>query len=299
MNRLRNATARCPAFRAAREASGNALRLDLREAAAEKSLPKWPDMADHGDVSQLRPREPILNEPKPAGTSHVAITEVGIERAAPLRLITLQRPEKLNCLSLEMLDGLLKAVRAGGTPRAVVLMGAGRSFCAGLDLKEIGGASGANRESTNCHLNRLAEVYRWFLKTEIPTVVFARGHAAGGGAGLAACARTVVVAEDFLFKLPGANLAQFAAVALPVLGLRTGRPGGNEFLGQELNAQAALSRGLVDKVVPPCRLTELEHAVRKGILPADLPRLAERSQHAVQGALRELDRVMQELSPSR
>jgi enoyl-CoA hydratase len=244
---------------------------------------------DDGGVSES-------TAPHPA---HIIFTDVAHERHAPLRLITLQRPAKLNCLNLAMLDELRAALPAGGTTSAVVLMGAGSSFCAGIDLSEIGGTKGANPERARFHLERLADIYRWFLTTDVPTIVLARGYAVGGGAGLAVGARTVVVAEDFRFKLPGANLAQLAAVALPLTGLRIGRPDCREFLGQELDARTALRIGLVDAVVPPTHLAELETAVQRGILAPDLPPIGTRSTSFVKHALAELDRFQQGLNPSR
>lgn len=176
------------------------------------------------------------------------------------RLIELNRPEKLNCLSLDMLDGLLRALRGGKADR-IILTGAGRAFCTGLDLEEVRTAEGAKR-----HLRRLTAIYRWLLRTDCATVVLARGYAVGGGAGLMACAKTVIVSTDFAFRLPGGPLARLASVVPPVCNLRTGgrTPGGSAWLGCDLDATEALRLGLVDLVVSPGEWSAWVESVRNG-----------------------------------
>ena len=73
------------------------------------------------------------------------------------RVIELQRPEKLNCLSLAMLDELLAALEDCPADR-IMLAGAGRSFCSGLDLSEVAAPGGSR-----AHLERLVKVYRRLL----------------------------------------------------------------------------------------------------------------------------------------
>src|SRR3989304_6200500 len=61
--------------------------------------------------------------------------------------ITLNRPDRLNAISLGMLDSLSRALRQADTDpevRAIILTGAGRGFCSGLDLKDMGGLMGSS-----------------------------------------------------------------------------------------------------------------------------------------------------------
>ena len=67
-----------------------------------------------------------------------------VERDAPVAIVTLNRPDQMNALNAELRIALgesLAALEADPEIRAVVITGAGRAFCAGMDLKEIGGGS--------------------------------------------------------------------------------------------------------------------------------------------------------------
>jgi enoyl-CoA hydratase/carnithine racemase len=228
----------------------------------------------------------------------IAVTDVPAKAGGTVRLIELNRPEKLNCLSLEMLNALLAALRGGEIPSCVVLTGAGRSFCTGLDFREIGGPEDATNDSTKKHLQLLVEIFRWFLTAKIPTVVLARGYAAGGGAGLVACAKTAVVSTDFRCKLPGGNLARLATVAVTLFNFRSGGIFKSEadWLGREFDASAAKGMGLVDKVVSPEQLDDAIRAVKDGSLPPELIGPKKRNKHEVAKALTELEHFLQSIS---
>lgn len=200
------------------------------------------------------------------------------------RWVELRRPEKHNCLSLEMLEGLLAAVeQANGSQ--LILMGAGRSFCSGLDLKEL-----AVQGDSRPHLERLVKLYQQLLTTELRTVALVRGYAAGGGVGLAACARTVIAATDFRCVVPGGSLARWAAVVVPVCKLRTGRgaPEGSEWLGCKLEAPEAHRLGLVDQIVSAGQMDELIEGAKRGDLRLGQFPAKDQDPRAVAEALSEL-----------
>ncbi len=205
-----------------------------------------------------------------APTSRVGVTDIPIRGGGIVRLIELRRPAKLNCLSLEMLDELWLALHCEQKPACVVLTATGRSFCAGLDLTEIGGIGGGRQELAQAHLKRLADIYRWLLLTKVPTVALARGYAVGGGTGLVTGAAMAIVTGDFRLKLPGDNLAGLASVAVPFLELRSGRNPQRRWLGREFAAREAQELGLVDQVVTAERLADLLETIRRGDVLPDL-----------------------------
>jgi enoyl-CoA hydratase/carnithine racemase len=129
------------------------------------------------------------------------------------------------------------------------------------------------------------------------TVVLGRGYAAGGGAGLVASARTVIVSTDFRFKLPGGNLARFASVALPLFNLRaTSKPPHDDgWLGHEFDAAEARRLGLVDTVVPTQRLHILIESARKGIIAPELLRRIRPNETSVTKALTALAEFLKQL----
>src|SRR5437763_1203882 len=106
--------------------------------------------------------------------------EAGVAR------ITLNRPEKRNALNAELIAGLREALNRSTvdeTVRVVLVTGAGKDFCAGLDLLAL---DRGNDASVLEHLNtarQLAEVLLAVRKHPHPVVTAMRGRALGGGAG--------------------------------------------------------------------------------------------------------------------
>jgi enoyl-CoA hydratase/carnithine racemase len=228
---------------------------------------------------------------------HIVTTDVPAQAGGTIRIIELNRPEKLNCLSLEMLTELLAALKDGENSSCVVLTGVGRSFCTGLDFKEIGSPEHATKDSANRHLRVLVNIFQWFLTARIPTIVLAQGHAMGGGAGLVACSRTAVATEDFRCQLPGGHLAKLACVAVSLFKLRAAGKFQDEpdWLGREFNACEAEKLGLVDSVVSAGHLDAAIGALKSGKIPPELTRHQERNEHGLRKTLEELERFLQTL----
>jgi enoyl-CoA hydratase/carnithine racemase len=163
-----------------------------------------------------------------------------------------------------MLNELLAALE-GCRASQIVLTGAGRSFCSGLDLNEIEGATGAKE-----HLECLVGIYRQLISTSSLTVALVRGFAAGGGAGLFACARTVIASTDLRVMVPKGELATLASVVTPILDLKAGVARGQRWLGCELDADAAQELGLVNWIVSPEQMDDLLLKARSGELSPKL-----------------------------
>jgi len=175
--------------------------------------------------------------------------------------LTLNRPERLNALTVPMTDALLAALRRAAVDtkvRAVVLTGAGRGFCAGGDVKAMADDEDANRtlESRTLQLREHMECSRLLREMPKPTIAIARGAVAGAGLSLAlAC--DLLIASDTI-KLTSA----FVKVGL------SGDFGSTWFLTQLLGPRArafallspvvkadeALAMGLVTRVVPDATL---------------------------------------------
>jgi len=131
-----------------------------------------------------------------------------VESRPGYRVITLNRPERLNALTLDMAEALMEALEAAEKDpacRAVLLTGAGRGFCAGQDLTEIAEASAAE-------IGDLLDAYNpLILKLRalpIPIVCAVNGVAAGAGANLALACDIVLAARSATF------LQAFAKIGL-------------------------------------------------------------------------------------
>src|SRR6266513_388562 len=119
-----------------------------------------------------------------------------VESFAGYRRITLNRPERLNALTVEMAAALAAALDdavADKTCRAILLTGAGRGFCAGQDLTEIIGVSPADLDRLLAHYHPLILKIR---ALPIPVVCAVNGVAAGAGANLALACDILVAARS-------------------------------------------------------------------------------------------------------
>ncbi len=184
-----------------------------------------------------------------------------IERDAPVATITMNRPEKRNALSSEMmreLNDALRTLSAEPDVRAIVLAANGPAFSAGHDLRELVGGD----------INRYRAVFD--LCTElmeniqaIPQPVIARVHriATAAGCQLVATCDLAVAAEEATFGTPGVKIGLFCTTPMVALSRAIGRKRALQMLmtGKLISAETAADWGLVNTVVPA---DELESATR-------------------------------------
>src|SRR5689334_22794602 len=175
-----------------------------------------------------------------------------VESCPGYRRITLNRPERLNALNVEMaaaLDAAFDEAAADKTCRALLLTGAGRGFCAGQDLTEIVGASPADLERLLEHYHPLILKIR---ALSIPVVCAVNGVAAGAGANLALACDIVLAARSATFVQAFARIGLIPDVGgtwfLPrLIGLARAR--GMALLADPISADQAESWGLIWKTV--------------------------------------------------
>ena len=180
------------------------------------------------------------------------------EAADGIGTATLDRPEKLNALTFEVYDELVRLfaeVGADASVRVVVLRGAGRAFCAGGDVNEIiGKLLDRSVEERLAFTRTTCALVRNIRRCPLPVIASLHGAVAGAGAVIAlACDLRLAAAStriSFLFTkvgLTGADMG--AAWLLPrVVGL--GRASEILLLGDAVPAEDALRIGLVSRVVP-------------------------------------------------
>jgi enoyl-CoA hydratase len=179
-----------------------------------------------------------------------------VETRGHVRLLTINRPERMNSMSPELSDALIAAfVEAGADPdvRAIVLTSVGdRAFCAGADLKARA-AEDADGKPFQPLLSRVQRyVFEVVYETIKPTIAALNGSAVAGGFELALACDMRIAAEHALLGLPEAKRgkgAHFANVMLPRM-IPSGIAFEMLYLGEYITAEQARHWGLVNRVVP-------------------------------------------------
>jgi enoyl-CoA hydratase/carnithine racemase len=186
------------------------------------------------------------------GAQHVLVKSEG-----GFTTITMNRPERRNALSLELLDELTAAFRAAGesSARAVVLAANGPVFSAGHDFADL---AGADLESIDRLLAACTQLMLTMQSLPQPVVARVHGLATAAGCQLVASADLAVASEDAAFAAPGGKGGWFChtplvAVARNVTPKRALELG---LTGDTIDAQTALAWGLVNRVVPGGQLEE-------------------------------------------
>jgi len=172
--------------------------------------------------------------------------------------LTLNRPERFNLLSSEMISAIeaeLDGIASDSSVQVVILAAEGKGFCAGHDLKEMR----AHAEDKRWQQSLFDSCSRMMIAlTEIPQPVIARVHgiATAAGCQLVSMCDLAVAVDTATFAMPGVNIGVFCST--PAVGVvrNIGRKRAMEMLltGELIDAATALSWGLVNRVVPETRL---------------------------------------------
>lgn len=184
--------------------------------------------------------------------------------------ITLNRPDRLNAMSDELMGGISEAieqVRNDHSVRVVVVTGNGRGFCAGADLQQVaepdtqsGASDKSEAERPKNKQDTFNQALADVMSCPVPTVARVNGAAAGGGFGLAlACDITIAAESAFFVATFGPNLG-----IVPDMGttwnvpLRAGRARalGITLLGDRIAAAQAVDWGLIWSSVPDSELDQ-------------------------------------------
>lgn len=176
--------------------------------------------------------------------------------ARGIATLTLSRAEKHNALSAEMISELQAAAErldADAQARAVVLTGAGRSFCAGGDLEWMRAQFAADRSGRIAEARRLATMLGTLNTLSKPLIGRVNGQAYGGGIGMMAVCDVVVASEGARFGLTETRLGLVPATISPYVVARMGEGRARAvFMSARLfEAAEAQALGLVHRVVAP------------------------------------------------
>ena len=175
-----------------------------------------------------------------------------VEKESPqITVVTLNRPERRNALTLELLTELCAAIKVASEQpeqRVLILRGSGVAFCTGLDLKEAA-------DSTKAHATAemVANTLVAISQTRLITIAAVHGAAVAGGAGIMSACDFVVAAERTKIGYPEVRRGLVAGLVMTFLRRQVGERNMRELLfsGDLIDAARAREIGLVNRVVVP------------------------------------------------
>jgi 2-(1,2-epoxy-1,2-dihydrophenyl)acetyl-CoA isomerase len=215
-------------------------------------------------------------------------------------VLTMNRPDRLNAMSGEMLDAMLASLeRLAADPDVgvVVLTGAGRGFCAGGDVKAMAEGrefGGDTMEDKAQGLRAKMETSRWLHEMPKPTIAMVRGAAAGAGLSLAMACDLRIASDNARFATAFARVGysgDFGGSYYLTQLVGTAKARELYYTAALLDAKEALALGLVNRVVPDADLEKetMALAARIAAGPRVALRYMKRNMNAAEaGTLKEL-----------
>jgi methylglutaconyl-CoA hydratase len=173
-------------------------------------------------------------------------------------LLTLNRPDKRNAISFELVDEVLRALKEVEKSDALVLVltGAGKAFSGGLDLENLKALIGRSQEQNVKDTRTMARLFRTVYDFPKPTVAAVNGAAIAGGTGLATLCDITIASTEAKFGYTEVRIGFIPAIVSSFLVRQVGEKQARDLLltGRIFDAQEAYRIGLINEVVEPDRL---------------------------------------------
>ena len=175
-----------------------------------------------------------------------------------LATLTLNRPEKRNAISFELIDDLVRALEEVANSDAVVLIitGAGKAFCSGMDLENLKSLLGRTPEQNVEDSRTMVRLFRSVYECPKVTIAAVNGPAIAGGTGLALLCDFTLAVPEAKFGYTEVRIGFVPAIVSTFLLRQVGEKQARDLLltGRIFGAEEALRLGLVNEVVPPDNL---------------------------------------------
>lgn len=169
--------------------------------------------------------------------------------------ITLNRPEKRNALDPELISELRDAIAVwahGESTRVVLLKGAGKDFCSGMDLAALEKSMQADVLENRTNAQALANLFLAMRRHPRPIVAAVQGRALAGGCGLATAADIILAAQSAQFGYTEVNIGFVPAIVIAILRRSLSEKRAFELItsGEIISAETASRYGLINGVFP-------------------------------------------------
>jgi enoyl-CoA hydratase/carnithine racemase len=190
------------------------------------------------------------------------MSNVSLELEGHLAVLTLQRPERRNALSFDLMEELaacLDGIASNGRVRAVILQAAGKVFSSGHDLGEM---TGRELDDYRRIFDSCTRLMTKIQSIPQPVIAQVQGMATAAGCQLVATCDLAVASAEATFATPGVKIGLFCTTPMVALTRAIGRKRALEMLltGDPVDARTAAEWGLINRAVPAA---DLAAATRK------------------------------------
>ena len=181
---------------------------------------------------------------------------ISLQHEGPSAVVTLNRPQRRNALSLEMMLELIDALQAIARDRAiraVILAAAGKVFCSGHDLSQM---VGRDINEYRRMFDVCSELMMKIQSIPQPVIAEVQGIATAAGCQLVATCDLAIASDQAAFATPGVRIGLFCTTPMVALSRAVGRKRALEMLmtGEMVDAATAAGWGLVNRAVPAAEL---------------------------------------------
>ncbi|MFZ3265327.1 MAG: enoyl-CoA hydratase-related protein [Terriglobales bacterium] len=177
-----------------------------------------------------------------------------------IAVLTLNRPEKRNAISYELIADLVRALEEVkiSAARVLILTGAGKAFCSGMDLDNLKSLIGRTPEQSLEDSRTMVGLFRSLYQFSKPTIAAVNGPAIAGGTGLALLCDFTLAVPEAKFGYTEVRIGFVPAIVSTFLLRQVGEKIARDLLltGRIFDAEEALRIGLLTRIVPPEKLME-------------------------------------------
>ncbi len=180
-------------------------------------------------------------------------------------LITFNRPEKRNAISYELIDDLTRALDEveHSSAQVLILTGAGKAFCSGMDLENLKSLIGRTPEQNRADSETMGRLFRSIYEFPKPTIAAVNGAAVAGGTGIATLCDFTLASHEAKFGYTEVRIGFVPAIVSWFLLRQVGEKQARDLLltGRIIDAEEAYRIGIVTEIVAPDYLMQRARAI--------------------------------------